>query len=161
MRLLAETGVYASGHERVITDGDRHGGIYLRFGGESHHIDFEDLVGASVWLYPQTDVFVDLHAARTRDGGDVRFGITDTAVHDLDADRPRVTYDDADGRGARGERRPRRGRRRLPLDLPRPRARGGSRYVRGVPVRLVRDPRARRPERPRADLHALRPRASR
>ena len=60
MRLLAETGVYASGHERVITDGDRHGGIYLRFGGESHHIDFEELVGASVWLYPQTDVFVDL-----------------------------------------------------------------------------------------------------
>ena len=97
VRLLAETGVYESGHERVITDGDRHGGIYLRFGGESHHIDFEELVGASVWLYPQTDVFVDLHAARTREGGDVRYGISDTAVHDLDTDLPRVTYADADG----------------------------------------------------------------
>ena len=97
VRLLAETGVYESGHERVITHGDRHGGIYLRFGGESHHIDFQELVGASVWLYPQTDVFVDLHAARTRDGGDVRYGITDTAVHDLDSDLPRLSYADADG----------------------------------------------------------------
>ena len=67
VRMLAETGVYESGRERVITHGDWHGGIYLRFGGESHHIDFEELVGASVWLYPQTDVFVDLRAARTRD----------------------------------------------------------------------------------------------
>ena len=98
VRLLAETGVYESGQERVITHGDRHGGIYLRFGGESHHVDFEELVGASVWLYPQTDVFVDLHAARTRDGGDLRYGITGTGVHDLDTDRPRVTYADADGR---------------------------------------------------------------
>ena len=132
VRLLAETGVYASGHERVITHGDRHGGIYLRFGGESHHIDFEELVGASVWLYPQTDVFVDLHAARTRDGGDLRFGITDTAVHDLDSDRPRVTYVDGDGRahevsadlvvGADGSR-----------SICRDHVEGRSRYVREYP----------------------------
>ena len=44
VRLLAETGVYATGEERVLTDGDRHGGIYLRFDGESHRVDFEDLV---------------------------------------------------------------------------------------------------------------------
>ena len=47
----------------MLTDGDRHGGIYLRFDGESHRVDFEDLVGASVWLYPQTEVFVDLSTA--------------------------------------------------------------------------------------------------
>ena len=35
-----------------------------------------------MWLYPQTEVFVDLHRARTRDDGDLRYGITDTAVHD-------------------------------------------------------------------------------
>lgn len=97
VRLLAETGVYAAGEERVISDGDRHGGIYLRFGGESHHVDFEELVGASVWLYPQTEVFADLHAARTRDGGDLRYGITDAAVHDIGGDQPRVTYSDGSG----------------------------------------------------------------
>ncbi|GMA21803.1 hypothetical protein GCM10025862_38240 [Arsenicicoccus piscis] len=53
---------------RVLTDGYEHGGIYLRFGGESHHIDFQDLVGESVWLYAQNEVFVDLAAAREREG---------------------------------------------------------------------------------------------
>ncbi|WP_230487281.1 4-hydroxybenzoate 3-monooxygenase [Nocardioides anomalus] len=97
VRLLTETGVYAAGAERVLTDGDRHEGVFLRFGGESHRVDFEALVGASVWLYPQTEVFVDLHAARTRDGGDLRYGVSDTAVHDLGGRRPRVTYRDTGG----------------------------------------------------------------
>lgn len=92
VRLLTETGV----SDRVLTEGDRHGGIHLRFDGESHHLDFEQLVGASVWLYPQTEVFTDLHRARTRDGGDVRFGVSDVAVHDV-VDAPRVTYADAAG----------------------------------------------------------------
>ena len=47
--------------------GYKHEGIDLRFGGETHRIDFMDLVGASVWLYPQTEVFVDLAPARERD----------------------------------------------------------------------------------------------
>ncbi|MGC4108961.1 MAG: 4-hydroxybenzoate 3-monooxygenase [Nocardioides sp.] len=92
VRLLVDSGV----SDRVLTEGDRHGGIYLRFGGESHHIDFERLVGASVWLYPQTEVFVDLHRARVRDGGDVRFGVRDVAVEDVR--EPRVTYGDEEGR---------------------------------------------------------------
>lgn len=96
VRLLTDTGVYDAGSERVLTDGDRHGGIFLRFGGESHHIDFEKLVDASVWLYPQTEVFVDLHAARIRDDGDLRYGIAGTAVRDIDTS-PRVTYQDESG----------------------------------------------------------------
>ena len=51
--------------------GYKHEGIDLRFGGESHRIDFTDLVGEAVWLYPQNEVFVDLAAARERDGGQV------------------------------------------------------------------------------------------
>jgi p-hydroxybenzoate 3-monooxygenase len=93
VRLLTDTGV----SDRVLQDGDRHGGIYLRFDGTSHHVDFEALVGASVWLYPQTDVFKDLHHARVRDGGDVRFGIADTEVDGV-LDAPRVTYADEEGR---------------------------------------------------------------
>lgn len=91
-QILVDSGV----SDRVLTEGDRHGGIYLRFGGGSHHVDFEKLVGASVWLYPQTSVFEDLAAARERDGGDVRFGVADAAVHDV-VDTPRVTYADAGG----------------------------------------------------------------
>ncbi|MFS0718185.1 4-hydroxybenzoate 3-monooxygenase [Arthrobacter sp. 1P04PC] len=92
VNLLVDSGV----SDRVLTDGDRHDGIELRFNGESHRIDFQDLVGESVWLYPQTDVFKDLAARREADGGDVRYGAADTAIHDVDGD-PRVCFTDADG----------------------------------------------------------------
>ena len=92
VRLLTDSGA----SDRVLTEGDRHGGMYLRFDGSSHRIDFERLVGASVWLYPQTAVFTDLHSARHRDGGDVRYGIADTQVPDV-RDVPRVGYTDPEG----------------------------------------------------------------
>lgn len=92
VRLLLDSGV----SDRVLRDGHEHQGIDLRFGGVSHRIDFQNLVGASCWLYPQTDVFIDLHAARTRDGGDLRYGISDTEVTDHRND-PHVSYADADG----------------------------------------------------------------
>lgn len=93
VELLTNTGV----SDRVYTDGVEHEGIDLRFEGESHRIDFTDLVGASVWLYPQTDVFIDLADARARDGGDVRFGVSDTTVLDFESDRPGFTFTDSDG----------------------------------------------------------------
>lgn len=92
VRLLVDSGA----SDRVLTDGHEHAGISLRFGGESHRIDLQKLTGASVWLYPQTDVFIDLHRARIRDGGDLRYGITDTEVDGI-TDRPLVSYTDTDG----------------------------------------------------------------
>ncbi|RYP84029.1 4-hydroxybenzoate 3-monooxygenase [Nocardioides guangzhouensis] len=93
VRLLLDTGV----SDRVRRDGDEHDGIALRFGGASHRIDFQYLTGASVWLYPQTDVFIDLADARARDGGDVRFGISGTEVVDVTGSRPGIRFTDADG----------------------------------------------------------------
>jgi 4-hydroxybenzoate 3-monooxygenase len=91
--LLVDTGV----SDRVLRDGHRHDGIELAFGGGSHRIDFRGLVGASTQLYPQTDVFIDLADARDRDGGDVRFGVTDVEVDGL-TDQPVVRFTDSDGR---------------------------------------------------------------
>jgi p-hydroxybenzoate 3-monooxygenase len=92
VRLLVESGV----GDRVLTDGHEHQGIDLRFGGAGHRIDFQRLAGASCWLYPQTEVFVDLHRARTRDGGDLRYGVASTEVVGV-LDRPQVRYTDAAG----------------------------------------------------------------
>ncbi|WP_308102900.1 4-hydroxybenzoate 3-monooxygenase [Lentzea sp. CC55] len=89
-RLLVDTGV----SDRVLRDGHPHEGIDLRFGGESHRVDFRALVGEPVWLYPQTDVFVDLANARARDGGDVRFGVSDTSV---DLTGPAIRFTDSEG----------------------------------------------------------------
>jgi p-hydroxybenzoate 3-monooxygenase len=95
VRLLTDTGV----GDRVLREAIAHQGIDLRFGGENHRIDFKGLVGESAWLYPQTDVFIDLANARNRDGGDVRFGVSDTRVLDVTGDRPGICYADADGVG--------------------------------------------------------------
>lgn len=98
VRTLVDTGV----SDRVVSDGDRHDGVVFRFGSENHRIDFRELVGESVWLYPQNDVFVDLAARREADQGDVRYGVTGTAV-DISAQRPVVSFTEADGRHARVE----------------------------------------------------------
>jgi p-hydroxybenzoate 3-monooxygenase len=91
--LLADTGV----DSRVLSEGHRHEGIDLRFDGTSHRIDFTDLVDAAVWLYPQNEVFVDLAAARARDGGDVRYAVTDTEVHDVTGVTPTIRFREATG----------------------------------------------------------------
>ena len=95
VRLLVDTGV----SDRVLRDGHAHDGIVLRFDGLDHRIDFRGLVGESAWLYPQTDVFIDLATARERDAADVRFGVSDTRVEDVTGPRPRIRFTDADGGG--------------------------------------------------------------
>ncbi|WP_072810259.1 4-hydroxybenzoate 3-monooxygenase [Rhodococcus zopfii] len=93
VKLLNDSGV----NGRVLSEGHRHDGIDLRFGGRSHRIDFQDLVGESVWLYPQNEVFVDLAAARERDSGDVRYSVRDTEVLDVTTDTPKIRFTEADG----------------------------------------------------------------
>lgn len=93
VKMLVESGVDG----RVLTEGHEHEGTTLRFEGVSHRIDFQKLVGESVWLYPQNEVFVDLAAARKRDGGDVRYEVTDTQIADLTSDQPKILCTTADG----------------------------------------------------------------
>lgn len=93
VRMLVDSGV----SDRVLRDGHEHEGIDLRFGGVSHRIDFQGLVGASTWLYPQTDVFIDLANARDRDGGDVRYGVVDTQIVDNTTMQPGMLFTDAEG----------------------------------------------------------------
>ena len=88
VRLLVDTDV----SDRVLREGHEHQGIDLGFGGAGHRIDFMDLTGASVWLYPQTDVFIDLAAARDRDSGDVRFGVSGHRGRRPDRDRPGLVH---------------------------------------------------------------------
>jgi p-hydroxybenzoate 3-monooxygenase len=98
VRLLVDSGV----SDRVVIDGDNHEGITLAFGGGGQRIDFKELTGVSVQLYPQTEVFVDLADARHRDGGDVRFGVSDVSVADLTSARPAIFFTDAEGRAHEG-----------------------------------------------------------
>src|SRR4051812_23071086 len=78
---LSQTGA----SDRVLAEGHRHDGIELRFGGAGHRIDFADLVGRAVWLYPQHEVLKDLIARRLADGGDLRFGWAASGVRDAES----------------------------------------------------------------------------
>jgi p-hydroxybenzoate 3-monooxygenase len=83
--------------ERLQREGLRHDGIYLQWPGHREHLDFPDLCGRSVWIYGQTEVVKDLVTAGLAAGRPIEFEVSETAVHDLDTDRPRITYRDADG----------------------------------------------------------------
>ncbi len=94
--LLREAGVA----QRLDQQGLEHGGIYLQFDGERHHIDFRDLTGGrTVTVYAQTEVVKDLIARRLADAGPdaLQFSVTGTGVADVDTDRPVLHYTDSAG----------------------------------------------------------------
>jgi DNA-binding IclR family transcriptional regulator len=81
----------------IEASGDEHRGIYLQWPHERHHLDFVSLTGRSVWVYGQTQLQADLHAATGTAGRPVYYAATDVALHDLDTDRPHVTFTDDAG----------------------------------------------------------------
>ena len=97
--LLKEVGL----GERIAKEGMEHRGIYLQWPEERHHIDFVDHVGRSVWIYGQTEVTKDLMVAREAARQQSFYSVSDVAVHDLESDRPSVTFTDADGSAQRVE----------------------------------------------------------
>ena len=79
--------------ERMRREGIVHHGIELRFDRAGHRIAMSDLTGGrAVMIYGQTEVVKDLIEARLGAGGDVRFDADGVAVHDLDTDKPRITF---------------------------------------------------------------------
>jgi p-hydroxybenzoate 3-monooxygenase len=91
--LLTEAGLGA----RLAAEGDRHRGIYLQWPHERHHLDFVDLIGRTVTVYGQTEVQKDLGRARDAAGQQIHYGVTGTALHDLEGEHPYVTFIDAEG----------------------------------------------------------------
>jgi p-hydroxybenzoate 3-monooxygenase len=90
--VLREAGVGA----RMDREGLRHGGIYLSFDGEHHHIPMSELTGGrGVTIYGQTEVVKDLIAARCDNGAPLWFECGDVAVTGIDTGDPVVTYTQA------------------------------------------------------------------
>jgi p-hydroxybenzoate 3-monooxygenase len=79
---------------RLDREGLIHDGIYLRRAGRTQHIEIAKLTGRHVTIYGQQEVVKDLIAALLERGGELYFEISDVAVHDLESERPRITYSD-------------------------------------------------------------------
>src|SRR5579859_2036164 len=94
VELLREVGLGA----RMDAEGLEHGGIYLQFEGERHHLDFRDLTGGRwVTIYAQTEIVKDLIRARLAAGAQLEFEASDTEVAELEGDRPVLRYTGAAG----------------------------------------------------------------
>ncbi|GLH94787.1 4-hydroxybenzoate 3-monooxygenase [Phytohabitans aurantiacus] len=93
VELLREAGVA----DRLDREGMPHHGLSLRFDGADHRIALTDLTGRSITVYGQQEVVKDLIAARLEAGEPIVFEASDVRPHDVETDRPYITYVDADG----------------------------------------------------------------
>jgi p-hydroxybenzoate 3-monooxygenase len=89
VEVLDAAGVGARMHREGIV----HHGIYLQFAGERHRVPLSDLAeGRSIVIYGQTEVVKDLIEARLEAGLELRFGVADVSVHEIESDRPYVRF---------------------------------------------------------------------
>jgi p-hydroxybenzoate 3-monooxygenase len=87
--LLIEAGV----GQRLQREGLVHGGIYLAFDGERHHIAMDELTGGrSVTVYGQTEVVKDLIATRIDADEPLRFEVSNLEVEGVETDAPVVRF---------------------------------------------------------------------
>ncbi|MEU6672072.1 4-hydroxybenzoate 3-monooxygenase [Streptomyces sp. NPDC046727] len=86
----------------LLERAERHSECEFRFDGHGYRFAYTELTGRHHWVYPQPLLVTDLvrEYADVR-GGEIRFGVRDVRLHDLDSDRPAVSYTDPDS----GERR--------------------------------------------------------
>lgn len=92
--LLEQSGV----GERMRREGLRHEGVILRFGGRSHRIPLAELTGGrAITVYAQHEVIRDLVKVRLDRGGQILFGVKDVSLLDLETNRPKLRFHDAEG----------------------------------------------------------------
>jgi p-hydroxybenzoate 3-monooxygenase len=83
--------------ERMRREGLVHHGIYLRFAGRSHHIDFPVLTGKTITVYGQHEVVRDLIAAQLADESPLHFEVQDVRIEGIAGEHPAIHYRDAGG----------------------------------------------------------------
>jgi p-hydroxybenzoate 3-monooxygenase len=86
--LMDELGLGA----RLKQEGLAHHGFYLTDGERLIHIDTRGLTGQSVMVYGQTELTRDLMDAAPTRGLEVIYEAGDVALHDIESDKPYVTF---------------------------------------------------------------------
>ena len=89
--LLHELGVA----DRLDREGLEHNGIYLRYHGRNHYVNMAGLTGRHITIYGQQEVVKDLTQALLDRGVPILFEVSDVALHDIETDHPRITYEHA------------------------------------------------------------------
>ncbi|MGQ4388020.1 4-hydroxybenzoate 3-monooxygenase [Streptomyces sp. SAS_270] len=81
--------------DRLVERAQAHHECEFRFEGARHRFEYAKLSGDRHFVYPQPLLVTDLvRAYADTKEGDIRFGVRDVEVHDIDTDRPSVSYTD-------------------------------------------------------------------
>ena len=83
--------------DRLARQGLQHNGINLRWQLRTTYIAIAELTGRHVTIYGQHEVLKDLIARAQDREINLRFEVSEVALHDLDSDKPRITYVDDHG----------------------------------------------------------------
>lgn len=89
MDLLNKTGV----GDRMMKFGDLHKGIEFQFNRKRHRINFEELIGRRIMIYPQHEVLKDLISARLEADGRILFNSDHVSLHDIDTKEPKISFE--------------------------------------------------------------------
>ncbi|MDH6221381.1 4-hydroxybenzoate 3-monooxygenase [Streptomyces pseudovenezuelae] len=81
--------------DNLLARAELHTECEFRFEARRHRFSYHELTGHHHFVYPQPLLVTDLvrEYADVR-GGAIRFGVRDVQLHDLDSDRPSVSYTD-------------------------------------------------------------------
>ena len=89
VELLGKSGV----GDRLKREGLLHEGIYLRFRGTDHAINFPELTGGKpIMIYSQHELVKDLIAARLAARAQLIFEVANVSIHGLKTSTPRIRY---------------------------------------------------------------------
>jgi p-hydroxybenzoate 3-monooxygenase len=83
--------------ERLAAEGMPHEGLSLRFDRADHRIALTELTGKTITVYGQQEIVKDLIDAHEARGYPISFEVSDVSLSDVDTERPRVGYRDAEG----------------------------------------------------------------
>lgn len=77
----------------LLVRAELHTACEFRFDGKRYRFAYRELSGSHHWVYPQPLLVTDLvrEYVDVR-GGRIRFGVRDVRLHDVDGDRPSVSY---------------------------------------------------------------------
>ncbi|MFC3572293.1 4-hydroxybenzoate 3-monooxygenase [Streptomyces yaanensis] len=82
---------------RLLERAQTHSACEFRIDGERHRFSYTEVSGHHHFVYPQPLLVTDLvREYADVKGGDIRFGVRDVELHDIDTEKPSVSYTDPD-----------------------------------------------------------------
>jgi p-hydroxybenzoate 3-monooxygenase len=78
--------------DRLKSEGLRHGGIFVARGDDMVHLDFQALIGRSVFIYGQTEIQRDLYRLAGERQLEILDDVAEVTLEGIETERPQVSF---------------------------------------------------------------------